>query len=300
MTRIDDLLAAQRPTLSYEFFPPKTDAGRAQLERCLDELAPTHPTFASVTYGAGGTTRDLTRDIVVRIDAERPYPAMPHLTCMGHTRGELTAMLDDYRSAGIANVLALAGDPPADGSPPGGDFRYASELVELIAEQGDLSIAVAAFPEGHPRSPSLRHDRRHLAAKLELADFGITQFFFRAEDYLAMRDDLVALGCDRPVLPGIMPLLNPDTIRRFATMNGAWFPEELAAAVASADPVDALAIAVDAAVELCERLLAEEVPGVHLYCLNRSPAALAIVERLGIRPVPGPAPDGGDAPQPKD
>jgi methylenetetrahydrofolate reductase (NADPH) len=201
---------------------------------------------------------------------------------MGHTHAELTSLLDDYAAAGIHNILALAGDPPADGSPPGGDFTYASELVDLVRSRGDFSVAVAAFPEGHPRSASLADDRRHLARKLDAADFGITQFFFRIEDYLAMRDDLAALGCERPVVPGIMPLLNPSVIRRFASMNGAWFPEDLAARVDAAPADDQLAIAVEAATELGAALLAEGVPGLHLYCLNRSAASLAILEGLGV------------------
>jgi methylenetetrahydrofolate reductase (NADPH) len=246
VTKIAGLIE-QAPTVSFEFFPPKTDEGRRQLAQCIDELAAIDPHFVSVTYGAGGTTRDDTRDVVVAIDRDQTFPAMPHLTCIGHARSELSALLADYRSAGIDNVLALAGDPPADGSPAVGDFTYASELVELVRESGDFCVAVAAFPEGHPRSASLADDRRRLAAKLEVADFGITQFFFDSADYLRMRDDLARLGCDAPVLPGIMPLLNPTAIRRFATMNGASFPEDLAAAVAEADPSDGVRIATDAA-----------------------------------------------------
>lgn len=283
MTRIAELFGGA-PTLSFEFFPPKTDEGRAQLAACVDELASIDPTFVSVTYGAGGTVRDATHDLVVAIDRERPFPAMPHLTCIGHTRAELSGLLDDYADAGIDNILALAGDPPADGSPATGDFTYASELVELVRERGEFSIAVAAFPEGHPRSASLDDDRRNLAAKLESADFGITQFFFDSADYLRMRDDLARLGCDAPVLPGIMPLLNPTVIRRFATMNGASFPEELAAAITAATPVDAIAIAIEVASSLCEQLLAEGVPGLHLYCLNRSAVALGILDSLELTP----------------
>ena len=281
MTRIADLFGSD-PTVSFEFFPPKTEEGRAQLAKCVDELAAIDPTFVSVTYGAGGSTRDDTRDLVISIDRERPFPAMPHLTCIGHTRAELSGLLDDYADAGIDNILALAGDPPSDGSPAIGDFTYASELVDLVRQRGPFSVAVAAFPEGHPRSATLEQDRRHLASKLDAADFGITQFFFRAVDYLRMRDDLAALGCDRPVLPGIMPMLNPEVIRRFAAMNGAWFPDDLAQRVAEADPDDAARIATEAATALCEELLGEGVPGLHLYCLNRSAVALGILESLEL------------------
>ena len=280
MTRIADLLGAG-PTVSFEFFPPKTDEGRAQLAACVDELAAIDPTFVSVTYGAGGTVRDATHDLVVAIDRERRFPAMPHLTCIGHTRAELSGLLDDYADAGIDNILALAGDPPSDGSRVTGDFTYASELVELVRERGTFSVAVAAFPEGHPRSATLEADRGYLAAKLESADFGITQFFFDSGAYLRMRDDLARLGCDTPVLPGIMPLLNPSVIRRFAAMNGASFPEELAAAVGEASAADGVRIATEAAVTLCEELLAEGVPGLHLYCLNRSAVVLGILDEVG-------------------
>lgn len=280
MTQIGDLFDAG-PTVSFEFFPPKTDEGHAQLSKCIEELAAVDPSFVSVTYGAGGSTRDDTRDLVVQINDGRSYPAMPHLTCMGHTRAELGLLLDDYARAGITNILALAGDPPADGSPAGGDFAYAVELVDLVRAKGGFSIGVAAFPEGHPRSVDLADDRRRLAEKLEAADFGITQFFFEAEHYLRMRDDLEALGCTKPVLPGIMPMLNPTVIRRFAAMNGASFPEDLAQRVTDADPADVPAIAAEAAVQLCEELRAAGVPGLHLYCLNRSAVALDVLASLG-------------------
>lgn len=280
MTSIAALLAAG-PTLSFEFFPPKTDEGLVQLDRCLDELMHVEPSFVSVTYGAGGTTRDRTRDLVVQINNERPFPAMPHLTCMGHSRSELERLLDDYSASNITNILALAGDPPADGSPAGGDFEYALELVELVRSRGEFSVAVAAFPEGHPRSPSLAEDRRHLARKLTDADFGMTQFFFRADDYFAMVTDLADLGCGTPVLPGIIPLLNPEVVRRLAAMNGTFFPEDLAARVAEATPEDRIKIAADAAAQLMTELRAGGVPGFHLYCLNRSETVLEILERVG-------------------
>ena len=277
--KIHELIAAG-PTRSFEFFPPKTDEGRSQLEATLDELEAITPSFVSVTYGAGGTTRDLTRDLVVGINATHPYPAMPHLTCMGHTSAQIQDMLRDYAKSGITNILALAGDPPADGSPVSGDFHYASDLIEVARSVGQFSVGVAAFPEGHPRSASLTEDRRNLAAKLEGADFGITQFFFDADHYSRMVDDLAALGCETPVLPGIMPMLNPATIRRFAEMNRASFPEELADRVERAVGDDRMAIAVDSAVQLCETLQTRGAPGLHLYCLNRSEGARRILEAV--------------------
>lgn len=281
MTHIHDLIAAG-PTVSFEFFPPKTDDGVAQLQRAVAELSAVNPHFVSVTYGAGGSTRDLTRDLVIELSRSEPYPAMPHLTCMGHSRAELIDLVDDYAVNGVDNLLALAGDPPVDGSEPSGDFRYAADLVELARERGDFSIAVAAFPEGHPRRSSLADDRRRLADKLAISDFGITQFFFDPSSYFSMVDDLAALGCDTPVLPGIMPLLNPSTIRRFAAMNDASFPEALAQRIDAADSADRLKIAVDAAVELASSLRDHGVPGLHIYALNRSEAALAILGQLDM------------------
>jgi methylenetetrahydrofolate reductase (NADPH) len=287
--RIRDLLAAG-PTLSFEFFPPKTDEAGRQLEKTIHELAPLRPSFVSVTYGAGGSTRDRTRDIVIDVNRTQPFPAMPHLTCAGHTRAQVTGLLDEYADAGIHNILALAGDPPADGSEPGGDFTFATELVELVREhRGDFSIGVAAHPELHPRSHGDRAaDRRHLATKLALADFAITQFFFEADDYLRMVDELAALGSSTPVLPGIMPpgASTLAGLERMAAMNGSLIPAPLLDRLkAVGDDAAALrAIGVEVATGLCRRLLDAGVPGLHLYALNRSALVLRIVEDLGLRP----------------
>ncbi len=286
--KIADLLAAGR-TLSFEFFPPKTDEAERQLEKAIHELAPLRPSFVSVTYGAGGSTRDRTRDIVIQVNRTQPFPAMPHLTCSGHTRAEITALLDEYATAGIHNVLALAGDPPADGSEPGGDFTYATELVELVrAHPGDFSVGVAAHPELHPRSGGDRAaDRRHLADKLAMADFAITQFFFDPDDYVRMIDELSALGVTTPVLPGIMPpgVTPLAGLLRMATMNGSVVPPALVARLeAAGDDAGARRdIAVEVATDLCRRLLDAGVPGLHLYALNRSEAVLRIVDALGLR-----------------
>ena len=281
MTLVADLLAAG-PTLSVEFFPPRTDEGVAQLRATVAELAPADLSFVSVTYGAGGSTRELTRDLVVGLEAEQPYPAMAHLTCVGHAKAQLDDLLDDYAANGVHNLLALFGDPPADGTDPGGDFEHAIDLVQLVrSHPTPMSVAVAAHPEGHPRSPDLATDRKFLATKLQAADLGITQFFFDADDYFRMVDDLAALGCDTPVLPGVMPLANPTTIKRFADMAGARFPEELAARVEAAEGDDRHRIVVDAVSRLSQQLLDGGAPGLHLYCLNRSAVVLDVVEQLG-------------------
>ncbi|HEY6530785.1 MAG TPA: methylenetetrahydrofolate reductase [NAD(P)H] [Acidimicrobiales bacterium] len=285
MTRIAELLAAG-PTCSFEFFPPKTDDAARTLEKTISELEALHPSFVSVTYGAGGSTRERTRDIVVHIEKDTGITAMAHLTCVGHTTAQLTSLLDDYRAAGITNLLALAGDPPADAPDEFDrvDFRYANELVELIRANDGFSVGVAAHPEGHPRSSDLVSDRRHLAAKLEVADFGITQFFFEPEPYLTMVDDLAALGCTKPVIPGIMPVTNAGQVSRFAQLAGAEFPPHLAARFeAVADDADGVrALGVELATELCQRLLDEGVPGLHFYTLNRSTATREIAANLGL------------------
>lgn len=284
--RVKDLLA-EGPTLSVEFFPPKTDEGLEQLHRTVEELEPLDLSYVSVTYGAAGNreTRGRTRDLVVELNRDRPYPAMAHLTCMGHTRAELDALLDDYRTNGVLDILALAGDPPADGSPAVGDFTFAEELVELIRSHDErFSIGVAAHPELHPRSTDRAGDRRHLARKIGLADFAVTQFFFDVEDYLRLVDELAALGVSKPVVPGVMPLSNPEGVHRMSKMAGAAFPTDLADAVESAtSPEDRQRIVVDAAVEMGQSLIDGGAPGLHLYCMNRSHTVLEIVNALGIR-----------------
>jgi methylenetetrahydrofolate reductase (NADPH) len=290
--KISDLLSAG-PTLSFEFFPPKSDEAERQLEKAIHELATLHPSFVSVTYGAGGSTRARTRDIVIDVNRSQPFPAMPHLTCAGHARAQITELLDEYAAAGIHNILALAGDPPADGSDPGGDFTYATELVDMVrAHPGDFAIGVAAHPELHPRSAGDREaDRRWLAAKLAVADFAITQFFFEIDDYLRMIEELAVLGSSTPVLPGIMPPgAAPLTgLRRMADMNGSVIPPPLLERLeASADDPQALrAIGVEVATDLSARLLEAGAPGLHLYALNRSESVLRIVDGLGIRPADG-------------
>jgi methylenetetrahydrofolate reductase (NADPH) len=282
MTCIADLLAAG-PTRSFEFFPPKTDAAAVQLEKAVQELAPLQPSFVSVTYGALGSTRDRTREVVTRINDDHPFPAMAHLTCVGHTRAEVVALLETYAAAGVHNVLALGGDPPADGSDPGGEFTHACELLELVQAVGGFSVGVAAHPELHPRSPDRASDRRFLAEKLAAADFAVTQFFFDAAHYVELLDELAALGVDKPVVPGVLPVTNVAGLRRMAAMNGTDVPAGLMArldAVAD-DPAAVAAIGVEVAVELCTDLLAAGAPGLHLYTMNRSSSVRAVLGALG-------------------
>ena len=288
VARISELLAQGR-TYSFEFFPPKTDEAERQLEKALAELEPLGPSFVSVTYGAGGSTRERTRDIVLRINRDTTMTAMAHLTCAGHTREELTDIVTGYGAHGVENILALAGDPPAvpegGAEAPAGDFRYALELVELIRSLGDFSVGVAAHPELHPRSGGDRAgDRDHLAAKLRASDFGVTQFFFRTTDYLGMLDDLAERGVDTPVLPGIMPVTNAGQVQRFAQLAGAAFPSDLAARIeAVADrPEEVRRIGVEVATDLCRELLDAGAPGLHFYTLNRSTATREIYANLGL------------------
>jgi methylenetetrahydrofolate reductase (NADPH) len=279
MTKIGDLLAAKR-TLSFEFFPPKTPAGVEALHGVIGELAAFDPAFVSVTYGAGGSTKDNTRDIVLAVNDRRPFPAMPHLTCMSHTKQEVVELLQDYRAHAIDNILALAGDPPLDGTPPAGEFRYASELVDLVREQGDFSVGVAAFPEIHPRSADRRDDRHHLARKLDAADFAITQFFYDVDDYVRMVEEIRALGVDKPVIPGVFPPTNPASVRRFAAVNGSRTPDDVLDRIERAGEHEGFEIAVDVATELSRRLLEAGAPGIHLYALNRAEAPSRIVANL--------------------
>jgi methylenetetrahydrofolate reductase (NADPH) len=283
VTRISDLLSQGR-CFSFEFFPPKTEEAEAQLQRTLLELAPLEPSFVSITYGAGGTTRERTHDLVVDILRSTEMTPMAHLCCAGHLHGELRAILGRYRDAGVENILALRGDPPAELKLPPGDLAHAIDLVALAREIGSFSIGVAAHPEGHPASPDLASDRRYLAAKLAVADFAVTQFFFRLADYLRLVDDLRARGVDRPVVPGIMPVTNYSQVARFAALSGAEFPADLAArleAVAE-DPAEVRRIGVEVASQLCRDLLDAGAPGLHFYTLNRSPATREIFANLGL------------------
>ena len=283
MARIGDLLREGR-TFSFEFSPPRSAAATLSLGRTIAELEPLAPSFVSVTYGAGGSTRDFTRDTVLWVRRETSIPPMAHLTCVGHTRAEIESLIASYVEAGVENVLALAGDPPSDGGPPpASDYVRASDLVAHLREIADLSIGVAAHPEGHPRSPDLATDRRHLAAKLADADFAVTQFFFDVSQWTSLVEDLAALGVDKPVIPGIMPVTNIGQVRRMAELSGAEFPPWLATRLEQASgPDEVRRIGVEVATRLCAELLDAGAPGLHFYTLNKSTATREIYAQLGL------------------
>jgi methylenetetrahydrofolate reductase (NADPH) len=283
VARIADLLAAGR-TFSFEFSPPKTVQSQISLGHTIAELAPLAPSFVSVTYGAGGTTREFTRDVVLWVRKETSIPPMAHLTCVGHSRAEIEEIISTYVNAGVENVLALAGDPPkdaADARPS--DYTYATDLIEHVRSIAPMSIGVAAHPEGHPRSPDLATDRRHLATKLTNADFAVTQFFFDIEHYESLVNDLADLGVNKPVLPGIMPVTNLAQVERMAQLSGAAFPAWLRERLEKgATPEEVRTIGVEAATELCAALLEAGAPGLHFYTLNKSTATREIYAQLGL------------------
>jgi methylenetetrahydrofolate reductase (NADPH) len=285
VTRIADLLAAG-PTVSFEFFPPKNDAGWLSLGRAIAELEHLDPHFVSVTYGAGGSTRTKTADLVSWVRRQTPITPMAHLTCAGHSRADIRDILLNYRAEGVENILALGGDPPVHGDAPvASDYRYSAELVDDVREFGGFSVGVAAHPELHPRSPDRESDRRHLADKLRVADFAITQFFFDIDHYLGMLDDLASLGVEKPVLPGIMPISHLGQVTRMAHMSGAQVPTWVVERMEKAgdDLDEAERIGVDIATELSAKLLEQGAPGLHFYTLNRSWATRRIMRDLGLR-----------------
>ena len=285
---ITEMIEDGNSSISFEFFPPKDEAGAERLWKAVNALEPYRPSFVSVTYGAGGSTRDLTVEITGRIARETSLTPVAHLTCVGHTREELEKILDSYTEVGVHHLMALRGDPPegprAAWTPTDGGLTYATELVALARARGDFRIGVAAFPEGHPNAASLDHDADVLVAKAEAgAEFAVTQMFFRAADYFALVDRVRARGVDMPILPGIMPILNLNAIQRQGELVGTAVPEDVIARISGrTDPQEVRAEGIALAAELCRELLDGGAPGLHFYTLNNSRATLEIFERLQI------------------
>jgi len=295
---IRDILASSKPALSFEFFPPRAAPAWEDLYQTIRELEALRPAFVSVTYGAGGNTRELTHDLVVRLKQTTSIPPVPHLTCVGHTAAEVQTILERYAAAGVANILALRGDPPsgqADYDWSTGDFRHASELVDFIRQFNaaghhpdprGFGIGVAGFPEGHPATPNRITEMDFLKAKVEAgADYICTQLFFDNHDFLDFRDRCRLAGIGIPIIAGIMPVTSLPGMHRMAELaGGTRFPAKLIRALnrAHANPATVERIGIHYAAEQCAGLLNEEVDGIHFYTLNKSRATREIYHSLGL------------------
>ncbi|MCH8158165.1 MAG: methylenetetrahydrofolate reductase [NAD(P)H] [Nitrospinae bacterium] len=284
--KISEILQQVCPAFSFEFFPPKDDAGFEQLFQTIDQLKSNNPAFVSVTYGAGGSTRSKTIDLVGRIKNEIGLESMAHLTCVGHSADEIRSVLESLRDQGIDNVLALRGDPPqgeTDFVRPENGFGFANELVEFIRQEFPFCIGAAGYPEGHPECPDKELGLKHLKSKVDAgSDFIVTQLFFDNRFYFDFVKQVRAMGIDVPVIPGIMPILNLKQIKRFTKMCGATFPSDLISRLESVqdDPEAVRQVGIEHATAQCEELLTEGAPGIHFYTLNRSRATLSVLERL--------------------
>jgi methylenetetrahydrofolate reductase (NADPH) len=287
--RIDQIMVqADEPIFSFEFFPPKSDAGERVLGLALESLRQLAPAFVSVTYGAGGTSRGRTLELTKWIKQELGIEAMAHLSCVGATREELTDIIADMRQAGIDNILALRGDPPrgeSEWKPHPGGLHYSTELAGLIHSDHDICIGGACFPEVHPEAPDLTHDLRFLKEKIDSGvSFLITQLFFDNELYFRFVDEARAAGIEVPILPGVMPITDLRQIKTITGMCGATIPPSLLEALEwrSHDPDAVLQLGVSYATLQCAELLARGAPGIHFYTLNRSHATRAILSALRL------------------
>jgi methylenetetrahydrofolate reductase (NADPH) len=284
---IADLVHGAAPTFSFEFFPPRDPAGEVQLWQAIRALEPLRPSFVSITYGAGGSTRDNTVAVTERVATETTLLPMAHLTAVNHSVAEMRHVIGRLAAAGVRDILAVRGDPPGD---PQGQWvkhpqgvLYAADLVRLIKELGDFTVGVAAFPYKHPRSPDIEADTAKFVAKCRAgADFAITQMFFDGDDYLRLRDRVAAAGCDTPIVAGIMPVTTLRTIERSEQLSGAPFPRRLAEQFERIgdDPQAVRRLGLEQAGALCELLLAEGVPGIHFITLNRSTATREIWQQI--------------------
>ena len=282
MALIKDLLARGR-TYSFEFFPPKDDREQRQLLSTIRDLEPLRPSFVSVTYRGGAASRARTTGVVEDLAQRTSLEPMAHLTCVAHPRDELLEVMAGFRAVGVQNLLALGGDPLPE-QEAHHEIRYASELVALGRDKGFASIGVAAHPAGHPRSPDLASDRARLAEKLRMADFAITQFFFKLEEYVRLRDALGALGVRKPIVAGIMPITSLTSVQRMAELSGYAVPGDIVKRITAGgdDAAEIRARGIDVAAELCAQLLEADVPGLHFYTLNFSKATREVYTKLGL------------------